>query len=404
MKLNKNFTLLLNGQSFANIGDVLYMVSIINLIYTVKGSATAASFVPFTITTSMFISSILTPLFVRKIRLNRLLAGSQMGKTGLLLLLGFILPGITEANYFIIFMIIGLIAFLDGCANPITRTLIPYYVRPEKLMKANGMVETVTQLIQAGMWFVGSLFLLFLSPQNLIWFVCCLFFVSSCLLCLLENVDGKTIESAGKLEQIKAGWKTLFHTPVLRKMALVESLESLAGTVWIAAVLYVFIQDALKVDQQWWGFMNGTFFLGLILGSLYCMNYSSFVERKLGAFLAAGSFISFLLTILFSLNSIPILALGISFGVGIVTQIKSIPQQTVIQTSVPKEQLSTVYTSFGAIGTGIFGIGSLLMGLLADLLGVRIVFLFSGVLLALVSMIIYKNKSLFRIQSHLEKE
>ncbi|MEY9974910.1 MFS family permease [Lysinibacillus sp. RC46] len=62
---------------------------------------------------------------------------------------------------------------------------------------------------------------------------------------------------------------------------------------------------------------------------------------------------------------------------------------------MPKEQLSTVYTSLGAIGTGIFGVGSLVMGLLADLLGIRIVFVISGLLLAIVSIIAHKNKQLF---------
>ncbi|SDN37361.1 hypothetical protein SAMN05443253_1111 [Bacillus sp. OK048] len=32
MKLNRNFSLLLFGQSLANIGDVLYMVSVISVI------------------------------------------------------------------------------------------------------------------------------------------------------------------------------------------------------------------------------------------------------------------------------------------------------------------------------------------------------------------------------------
>lgn len=61
MKLNKNFNLLLTGQSLANMGDVLYMVSLIYIIFELTGSATAAAFVPFTITTSMFISNSLTP-------------------------------------------------------------------------------------------------------------------------------------------------------------------------------------------------------------------------------------------------------------------------------------------------------------------------------------------------------
>jgi MFS transporter, DHA3 family, macrolide efflux protein len=396
MKLNRNFSLLLLGQSLANIGDVLYIVSVISTIFVLTGSAIAASFVPFTIASSMFISSLLTPLLVEKLNLKWLLAGSQIAKTILLLILGFMLISLTGANYYFIFLIIGSIAFFDGCANPIRQTLTPYYVKPEHLIQANGISETITQVIQAGMWFVGSSLLIFMSSQQLIWLVGCLFLMASLLLCLLENVNNhETTELKGKLEKIKEGWKTLSNTPVLRRIAWIEFLETIAATVWIAAILYVFVNDALNVDEKWWGFINGANFLGLILGSVYCIKYSSFIEKKIGTFIFVGSFLSFLFTILFSLNSIPIIALLLSLCVGLFGQIKKIPQQTVIQTSVSKEQLSTVYTSLGAIGTGIFGVGSLVMGVLADLFGIRIVFIISGLLLAVVSTIAHKNKQLF---------
>ncbi|WP_144481391.1 MFS transporter [Cytobacillus oceanisediminis] len=395
MNLNKNFSLLLLGQSLANIGDVLYMVSIISTIFLLTGSATASSFVPFTITSSMFISSLLTPLLVGKVNLKWLMAGSQIGKTILLFILGFMLVGVTSSNYYLIFLIIGLIALLDGCANPIKQTLIPYYVKPNQLLQANGIAETVTQIIQAVMWFIGSLFLIILSSQQLVWLAGGLFIVASILLSLLESVDDNRIKAKGKFEQITEGWVTLSNTPVLRKIAWLDFFETIAGTVWIAAILLVFVNDALDVGGQWWGFINGAFFIGLILGSVYCIKYSSIIEKKLGTIIFIGSILSSLVTLLFSLNSIPIAALLLSLCVGIFGQIKGIPQQTVIQTSVTKEQLSTVYTSLGAIGTGIFGVGSLLMGLLADLLGIRIVFMISGILLAVVSLIVYKSKHLF---------
>ncbi|MCH7321627.1 MFS transporter [Solibacillus sp. MA9] len=396
MKLNRNFSLLLIGQSLANIGDVFYIVSVISTIFVLTGSAIAASFVPFTIASSMFISSLLTPLLVEKLNLKWLLAGSQIAKTILLFILGFMLIGLTAANYYIIFLIIGLIAFFDGCANPIRQTLTPYYVKPEHLIQANGISETITQVIQAGMWFVGSSLLILMSSQQLIWLVGFLFVIASILLCLLESVNNhETTELKGKLEKIKEGWKTLSNTQVLRRIAWIEFLETIAATVWIAAILYVFVNDALNVDEKWWGFINGANFLGLILGSAYCIKYSSFVEKKIGTFIFVGSFASFLFTILFSLNSIPMISLLLSLCVGLFGQIKKIPQQTVIQTSVSKEQLSTVYTSLGAIGTGVFGVGSLVMGVLADLLGIRIVFVISGLLLAIVSTIAHKNKQLF---------
>ena len=43
----------------------------------------------------------------------------------------------------------------------------------------------------------------------------------------------------------------------------------------------------------------------------------------------------------------------------------------------------------------MFGIGSLVMGLLADFMGIRFVFIISGVLLAIVSVIVHQNKGLF---------
>ena len=85
-------------------------------------------------------------------------------------------------------------------------------------------------------------------------------------------------------------------------------------------------------------------------------------QENLASFVFVGLFVSFIITILFGLNSIPIVALLLSFCVGLFEQLKSIPQQTVIQISVSTEQLATVYTSLGAIGTGTFGIGSLLKG------------------------------------------
>ncbi|WLR56695.1 MFS transporter [Mesobacillus subterraneus] len=283
MNLNKNFSLLLLGQSLANIGDVLYMVSIISTIFVLTGSATASSFVPFTITSSMFISSLLTPLLVGKVNLKWLMAGSQIGKTILLFILGVMLGGVTASNYFLIFLIIGLIALLDGCANPIRQTLIPYYVNPSQLIKANGFAETVTQIIQAVMWFIGSLFLIIMSSQQLVWMAGGLFIVASILLSLLENVADNRVEAAkGKFEQITEGWVTLSNTPVLRKIAWLDFYETIAVTVWIAAILLVFVNDALEVGGQWWGFINGAFFIGLILGSVYCIKFSSIIEKNWG--------------------------------------------------------------------------------------------------------------------------
>src|SRR5690625_2729501 len=258
------------------------MVGIISVIFGLTGSATAASFVPFTITTSMFVSNLLIPLLIERVNLKWLLAGSQLGKTILIVVLGLLLTGLSETNYYWIFFIISGVALLDGCAKPIMHSMIPQYVNSDKLVPANGIAETVFQTIQTVMWFVGSLFLVLTSPQQIVWIVTILFVISSVLLCFLESVDQQEEEAQkGKLDQIKKGWNDLLSTPVLRKIAVMEILETIAGTVWIAAILYVFVNEALQVGEAWWGFINGSFFLGLIVAGIYCIKYYTLVEKNL---------------------------------------------------------------------------------------------------------------------------
>ncbi|WP_342455313.1 MFS transporter [Planococcus sp. A6] len=309
MKLNRNFNLLLTGQSLANIGDVLYIVSIIYLIFQLTGSATAAALVPFVITSSMFVSNTLTPLLMQRFDLKWLLAGSQMGKTGLLIALALFLPHLTAANFIVLFLVISLVALLDGCANPVTQALIPNYVKSEQLLKANGITETVTQLIQTAMWFVGSSLLIWLAATELVWLTAGLFLLSSLLLSGLDRVDSAPPEPQNKWRQITKGWHTVSQTPVLKRIALMEMLETIAGAVWIAAILYVFVSEALAVDEKWWGFINGSFFIGLIAGSLICLRFTEWVENNLSRFILTGAIFSSAATVLFGLNSMPLVAL-----------------------------------------------------------------------------------------------
>lgn len=77
MLKNKNFLFLLFGQSAANIGDTLYIISVISAIYSLTHSVMASSLVPTVITCAMVIASFISPLFTRKFKLNRILVSTQ---------------------------------------------------------------------------------------------------------------------------------------------------------------------------------------------------------------------------------------------------------------------------------------------------------------------------------------
>ncbi|ANB56217.1 hypothetical protein GFC29_2460 [Anoxybacillus sp. B7M1] len=125
------------------------------------------------------------------------------------------------------------------------------------------------------------------------------------------------------------------------------------------------------------------------------ISFILWVDRRRAALMAWSSLVSGMATIGVGMTRIPVLALILSAVIGCFSQLKQIPQQTLIQTSVPKEQLAAVYTSIGTISTAIFGISSLI-GWLSDTFGASIVFVFSGLLLLPVSVIAYAKSSLWR--------
>lgn len=182
---------------------------------------------------------------------------------------------------------------------------------------------------------------------------------------------------------------------MLKTAARMDLLESIAGAVWVAAILLVFVEEALQVSSQWWGYLNGIFFIGMIIGSMVCLKWTSFVDRKKAVFICGGTLLSATFTLFFAISSTALLTLLCSFMIGFCGQLKNIPQQTIVQTSVTKEKLPTVYTSLNVIVTGVFGISSLVMGMLSEWYGVRIVFVLSSMMLLIVSLIAYKNKTLF---------
>ena len=392
---NRSFSLLLTGQSLADIGDILYIVSVISIIYRFTNSA-ITSFVPFIITTCMLISSLLTPLITAKVSLNQLLTISQGFKTAVLLGLALYVELIGDQPMIgFVFLLIAMVAFLDGCANPIRQSLLPHYVEEKDLLRANSIAETVIQSIQVGSWFVGSSLLLLFTPSQLIWSVVVLFFIATLLLKLLPDVARMERPQTKKWVLIMEGWQTIHQTPVLKIAARMDLLESMAGAVWVAAILLVFVEEALQASSQWWGYLNGIFFIGMIIGSMICLRWTNFIERKKAMFISGGALLSAIFTLFFAVSITPFMALLCSLLIGLCGQLKNIPQQTIIQTSVSKEKLPTVYTSLNVIVTGVFGLSSLMMGMLSEWYGIRVVFLLSASMLLLVSVIAYKNKTSF---------
>lgn len=162
---------------------------------------------------------------------------------------------------------------------------------------------------------------------------------------------------------------------------------------WIAAIIYIFVSEVLHESEEWWGYINTTFFIGLLIGGLFCTKYSLLLEKNLKRMMLFTSFSVSAVTLLFGFNSIAWMALVLSVLYGIGEQIKSITMETYLQKEASADDLPKIYGAQGALTSFTFGISSLLLGGLADIFGVQSVFLLAGLLLAISSVYLVLSKN-----------
>lgn len=383
---NKQFIYLLIGQTTANLGDVFYTIAIISIIYSSTGSAFYASFVTFTMTISIFISSILTPMILDKFHLNQFLTSTQFLKTILLLLVWLYLISFSTIDYWMIFLFFICISFLDGFANPIKQSLIPHYVPSEELMKANSLSESINEVMQVGNWLIGGSMLLWFSSADVILFSLGLYVMATLSFSRLKKVDlPEKKESNSKIAQATEGFSLFAKKTDLRTYLIIDSLESIAAPVWNSSILLVYVTESIQEESNWWGWINAAFFVGMILSSLIMYRLTDSVQKNINKIIILGVMITSLATFLFGYTTISSLALASSLFVGVGTQLKGIPLQTMFQQTAPKEKLAVLYAAEGSFLTPLLGLTSLLVGFLADRVSISFVYYLSALILLIGS-------------------
>lgn len=392
MLKNKQFIYLTIGQSSSNLADILYIVSLLSIIYSTTKSAFLASIVTFIMTIAIFVSGVLSPILLNKYQLNDLLTYSQLFKTILLGCLLLYVSFVDNLAYYIILIFVIFISFLDGFANPIKRSLIPYYVIEDDLLKANSLSNSIDEVIQIGSWVLGGTLLVWLSPSNIIALSFSLYITATIFFKLLERIalENKNKEKESIFTQTKEGFSLFIRSPILRKFLIMDTIESIASTVWISSILLVYVSEVLNENDTWWGYINAMFFTGMISMGIIMYKWNKTVKLNMKFFILFGILLTSFSTFIFGFTTTNVIALISSLMVGIGAQLKGIPIQVLFQTVAPKEKLPILYAAEGTILTPLFGVSSLAIGITADKLGVQSIFYFSSGCLLIVFFIAWR--------------
>ncbi|MFD3446559.1 MFS transporter [Microbacteriaceae bacterium 4G12] len=389
MAYKTSFRFLWIGQSLANSGDLLLIVSMIALVFEATKSPFYMAMIPFFVTISKLCGGLVAPVFVDRFNLKLLLAYSQLGKT---LLLGFLvfMVSVMHFNLYILFLCIIGLFLLDGLATPARNSMLPLLVPSSELIKANSLLSIVDQCIQLGGWALSGVLLAFIGVNNVLALTGMLFTVSTIFMfCLTMPPNKQSKEKhTSRLTVLKEGWVYIWNHTTTRILLLLDFIDSLANVVWIAAILYIYVDEALGASKQWWGYINASFFVGMIIGSFITLKLTETLQANFRRFISIGAISMGTFTLLFGVAHSPWLALLFSCLFGMAAQIKGITQHTLLQTITPSEFLPKVFSAQVVIVSGTFGLSSLLFGYMTEVLGVRFVFIIAALLFYSMSFVI----------------
>jgi len=280
-----------------------------------------------------------------------------------------------------------MIAFLDGWAAPASQAMLPRLVPKNELVKANSFFSIIYETVNLGGWAIGGLLVALLSVQNVVLITLALYLIATLLMTKIVDptVFRRKASEGRKSGELKEGWQIVWSNPLYKSLYVLTIFEAVANVVWIASILYVFVTEVLGETEAWWGYINTSFFIGMVIGGIICSRFTLVFEKNLKFVLITFSFGISILTLLFGLTTIAWLSLIFMGLNGVFQQLKAIAANTFLQKSASPEELPKIYAVESALVSLLFAVSSLLFGALAEIWDVRITFIISAILLGMAA-------------------
>ncbi|KAA0544590.1 MFS transporter [Bacillus sp. BGMRC 2118] len=365
-----------------SLSDVIYIMVITTYIYTETNSALLAALFPLFKAISNLLAGLSSPFLYNRFSFTSLLVTLQVIKAIILtcLFLGFIS---FTTHIPILLIIILLISFMEGWGNPLLNSITPRIVQKDSLMKANSILSISTQSVQiAGYSFTGFIVIHWGYQPTLLLNMLLIWLAVFSLLPVIGGIEKKyeAVEKS-KWALMKQGWSLIGTNKTLRMVTLMDVIEGMAGSIWIGAVTLVYVTEALHQGEEWWGYINASYYIGSVIGGILTIYLSKVIQQNLIVSMSVGSLLFSIFTLTYGLTSIPALALLLCVAMGPAYQIRDVAQQTAFQLNISAEHLPKVYAAQSIILSTVTGLSIFLMGFIADYVGVRAVYILGSLLI-----------------------
>lgn len=383
----RNYRLLWLAQLVAGIGEVLYQVGVIVLVFERTGSALQTAGITVATTLPAFVLGPFAGALVDRVSRRQAMIWIELLRA---LLVGLLLLFVRGSSFSLwgIYLVVAGLASGTAVYQPARQALIPSLVPRRDLVAANGLMLGTTRATLAAGFLLGGVLILQVGFQLLVGLDIAAFLVSAALIAAIRLTPEEAARDAPQLarpplwQTVRDGFSYTRRHPLARPLVVMEVLEHVPHGVWTSALMLVFVEQALNGTPEQWGFQNGTFYAGQIVGAIIATALTRQLARRPGWFIIANAFLSSGATVLYALSPTSAYAIGISFLFGPPFALRDVAQDSLLQATVDGRYLGRVYALRNMGWNITFMLGGLCFAWLADRIAIRQVYLLAALLYA----------------------
>lgn len=198
---------------------------------------------------------------------------------------------------------------------------------------------------------------------------------------------------ASAFEQLREGLAYIWHTESVRTLMALVSVANLFGFGY-SALMPAFAEDILSAGPTGLGLLSASVGVGALTGALLVATLGTF--RHKGLLLTFGNLFFPTMVLLFSLSRSFPLSMLILAGVGLGFIIQNATTNTLIQSIVPDHLRGRVMSVYMVVFQGLFPLGSLLAGFIAQRVSIPVGAAFGATIVLLYGLLLLWRAPIIR--------
>lgn len=375
---NKNFTIVVIGQIISLFGNAIQRFCMSLYILDLTGSAAIFSRILAISTIPYILFAPIAGLLADTVNRRKIMVYLDFFSAGLMAIYSIILISGRD-NIIIVGSIMFMLSTIYTLYSPSVTACIPQIVEKDKLATANGTIQQVGAIVNLVGPIVAGLLYSFIEIKTIVIINAISFFISAIIELFLEIPDLQLKEKIKKpiLQSFKEMKKSFIYLKEKKKIVLGIIISYGLTNIFVVPILSVvspyFIKIKLDMPSVIYGFVEGIFVIGMILGGLLITFRPKIFKMKdihktMYPMVVAIVIIG-ISTYLTRANKFIVLGLYSIGGLGIMVSLalSNIISLTYIQQEIKEDMLGKVSAFSTAIATASVAPGQLIYGQLIDI-------------------------------------